>query len=119
MQTVRSSLSFIRNCKQTRVDENQILSMEIVKKGKREYLSYDTKDFPHESWVNHPDYLVLEQNLKFIDKETHSFSVEKISTGSSITNVINRVSSSIKTSLATIDSKETNPEEAKIGLKET
>lgn len=68
LQKFRKSLRRVRLFQPTGVDENQKLSMAIAKHlGKRESITYDAKDYPHERWINHLAYKVLQKVPKFSD----------------------------------------------------
>lgn len=65
-QKFRSALRFISTCKPTGVSIEQILSLSIAKHlGKRESMSYDAKNFPHDQWNNHLAYKTLCKHPKF------------------------------------------------------
>lgn len=68
VQKFRESLQLVQASHPTGVTEDQILSMAIAKHlGKRNKMSYDAKDYPHENWKNHLAFKTLRGHPKFCD----------------------------------------------------
>ena len=72
VQKFRGALRFMRSCNPTGVTEEQIKSMAIAKHlGKRQNMSYEARDYPHDNWVHHLAFSVLKHHPKFKEVDTN------------------------------------------------